>query len=75
MFFRDRYDAGRQLAAELQKREFEDAVVLGLPRGGVPVAAKVADALEVPLDVLLVRKLGLPAHREFAIGAIGEGGV
>ena len=75
MLFRDRYDAGRQLAAELQKREFEDAVVLGLPRGGVPVAAKVADALEVPLDVLLVRKLGLPAHREFAIGAIGEGGV
>ena len=75
MFFRDRYDAGRQLAAELLKREFEDAVVLGLPRGGVPVAAKVADALGVPLDVLLVRKLGLPAHREFAIGAIGEGGV
>ena len=75
MFFRDRYDAGRQLAAELLKREFEDAVVLGLPRGGVPVAAKVADALGVPLDVLLVRKLGLPAHREFAVGAIGEGGV
>jgi len=75
MLFRDRYDAGRQLAAEVLQRGYEDAVVLGLPRGGIPVAAKVAEALGLPLDVLMVAKLGLPTQPEFALGAIGEDGV
>ena len=71
--FDDRRDAGRRLAAHL--RPEPDAVVLGLPRGGVPVAFEVAAALGVPLDVLVVRKLGVPAQPELAFGAIGEGGV
>lgn len=77
MEFRDRRDAGRQLAAAVLERVAADAdvTVLGLPRGGVPIAAAVADALEAPLDVLLVRKVGHPRHREFAIGAVAEGGV
>ena len=75
MIFRDRADAGRRLAQLLRPMDYPDAVVLGLPRGGVPVAAEVARALEAPLDVLLVRKLGLPSHPEFAMGALGEGGV
>lgn len=75
MIFLDRADAGRRLARSLLALRGHDVVVLGLPRGGVPVAAEVARALEAPLDVLLVRKLGLPSHREFAMGAIGEGGV
>ena len=75
--FRDRVDAGRQLAGELQRRhlENEDVVVLGLPRGGVPVAFEVAYALAKPLDIIMVRKLGVPFQPEFAMGAIGEGGV
>ena len=73
--FTDRADAGRQLAARLDFLRGQDAVVLGLPRGGVPVAFEVARALEAPLDVLLVRKLGVPFHPELAFGAIGEGGV
>ena len=73
--FRDRSDAGRQLARRLVGLASEDVVVLGLPRGGVPVAAEVAALLHVPLDVVLVRKLGLPSQPELAMGAIGEGGV
>ena len=74
--FADRIDAGRQLAAELLGTDAapEDAVVLGLPRGGVVVAAEVAAALHRPLDVIVIRKLGAPGHRELAMGAIGEGG-
>ena len=73
--FRDRSDAGRQLAQRLAGFASEDAVVLGLPRGGVTVAAEVAALLHAPLDVVLVRKLGLPSQPELAMGAIGEDGV
>ncbi|MFJ5098032.1 MULTISPECIES: phosphoribosyltransferase family protein [unclassified Streptomyces] len=75
MFFGDRTDAGRQLAARLDHLKGRDVLVLGLPRGGVPVAAEVADALGAPLDVCLVRKLGVPRQPELAMGALGEGGV
>ncbi|MFF8600145.1 phosphoribosyltransferase family protein [Streptomyces sp. NPDC015232] len=75
MYFTDRTDAGRQLAEVLAGTVPKDAVVLGLPRGGVPVAAEVADALGAPLDVCLVRKLGVPYQPEVAMGAIGEDGV
>ncbi|MEU3175871.1 phosphoribosyltransferase family protein, partial [Streptomyces sp. NPDC007000] len=75
MFFRDRRDAGRQLAARLGHLKGTEVVVLGLPRGGVPVAAEVAEALGAPLDVCLVRKLGVPFQPELGMGAIGEGGV
>ncbi|WP_332666299.1 phosphoribosyltransferase family protein [Aeromicrobium sp.] len=74
--FVDRVDAGRQLAARLKALAGDPSVVvLGLPRGGVPVAAEVASALGAPLDVIVVRKLGLPFQPEVAMGAIGEGGV
>lgn len=73
--FEDRRDAGRKLGAWLREREVRAAIVIGLPRGGVPVAAEVARALGLPLDVVLVRKLGIPAQPEVAMGAIGEGGV
>lgn len=73
--FADRADAGRQLATRLEHLRGPDLVVLGLPRGGVVVAAQVARALEAPLDVLVVRKLGHPRQPELAVGAIGEGGV
>ncbi|KZS57845.1 phosphoribosyltransferase [Mycobacterium ostraviense] len=73
--FTDRVDAGRQLSRRLEFLRGQHVVVLGLPRGGVPVAFEVARALRAPLDVLLVRKLGVPAHSELAFGAIGEGGV
>jgi putative phosphoribosyl transferase len=73
--FADRVDAGRRLAAALDHLRDEDVVVLGLPRGGVPVAAEVATALGKPLDVIVVRKLGTPGHEELGMGAIGEGGV
>jgi putative phosphoribosyl transferase len=74
--FRDRSDAGRRLAAQLAKYAGRpDVLVLALPRGGVPVAFEVAQALGAPLDVFLVRKLGMPGHEEFAIGAIASGGV
>ncbi|MET9393623.1 phosphoribosyltransferase family protein [Streptomyces sp. NPDC006624] len=75
MLFKDRRDAGRQLAARLEHLGQADVVVLGLPRGGVPVAAEVAEALGAPLDVCLVRKLGVPYQPELGMGAIGEGGV
>ncbi|MFE1414996.1 phosphoribosyltransferase family protein [Streptomyces sp. NPDC058746] len=75
MFFTDRADAGRRLAAALRHVATEDPVVLGLPRGGVPVAFEVARELGAPLDVIVVRKLGVPYHQELGFGAIGEGGV
>ena len=73
--FRDRRTAGRRLAARLEHLRSEHPIVLGLPRGGVPVAAEVARALGAPLDVIVVRKLGLPRQPELGMGAIGEGGV
>ena len=75
MFFMDRRDAGRRLAARLEHLKDAEVVVLGLPRGRVPVAADVAEALGAPLDVCLVRKLGVPFQPESGMGAIGEGGV
>lgn len=72
--FRDRQDAGEKLAWELAGYRGPLTVVVGLPRGGVPVAAEVARALEAPLDVLLVRKLGHPAQPELAVGALAQGG-
>jgi putative phosphoribosyl transferase len=74
--FRDRRDAGRRLAERLRDyRGRPDVLVLALPRGGVPVGFEIARALEAPLDVLIVRKLGLPGHEELAMGAIASGGV
>jgi putative phosphoribosyl transferase len=74
--FRDRAEAGRLLAQKLTAyADRPDVVVLALPRGGVPVAFQVAQALNAPLDILLVRKLGVPGHEEFAMGAIASGGV
>ena len=74
--FRDRADAGRRLAARLVGRpDLADAVVLALPRGGVPVGREIADALGADLDVMVVRKLGVPGHEELAMGAIASGGV
>ncbi|UUN28148.1 phosphoribosyltransferase family protein [Streptomyces sp. FIT100] len=75
MLFNDRVDAGQRLAEALGPLRAADPVVLGLPRGGVPVAFQVARALGAPLDVIVVRKLGVPYHRELGFGAIGEGGV
>jgi putative phosphoribosyl transferase len=73
--FADRADAGLQLAAKLEHLRGEPVVVLGLPRGGVPVAYQVARALGAPLDVIVVRKLGVPFQPELAMGAVGEDGV
>ncbi len=73
--FADRADAGQQLAAKLEHLRGEPVVVLGLPRGGVPVALQVALALGAPLDVIVVRKLGVPFQPELAMGAVGEDGV
>lgn len=73
--FRDRADAGRQLAERLVPLRLDHPVVLGLPRGGVPVAFEIARVLHAPLDVVVVRKLGVPGHTELAMGALGEGGV
>lgn len=76
MLFRDRTDAGRQLAKKLMVyADHNDILVLGLPRGGVAVAFEVAQALNAPLDVLLVRKLGVPGNEELAMGAIASGGI
>ena len=75
MYFRDRADAGRQLATKLNDYAGRpDLLVLALPRGGVPVAFEVAQALGAPLDVFLVRKLGVPGHEELAMGAVASGG-
>jgi putative phosphoribosyl transferase len=74
--FQNRTEAGRQLAARLKSyANRSDVVVLGLPRGGVPVAYEVAKVLNAPLDICLVRKLGVPGHKELAMGAIASGGV
>jgi putative phosphoribosyl transferase len=74
--FKDRHDAGRQLAARLRSLAGRPRlVVLGLPRGGVPVAGEVADALGAALDVFVVRKIGAPGHEELAMGAVASGGV
>jgi putative phosphoribosyl transferase len=73
--FADRVDAGRRLADRLRHLRGQDGVVLGLPRGGVPVAFEVAQALDAPLDVIVVRKLGVPFHPELGMGAIAEDGV
>jgi putative phosphoribosyl transferase len=76
MRFHNRSDAGRQLASKLSAfAHRDDVVVLALPRGGVPVAFEVARALNAPLDIFLVRKLGVPGHPELAMGAIASGGV
>lgn len=74
--FANRVEAGRSLAQTLKHyRERDDVIVLALPRGGVPVAFEIAQALEAPLDLMLVRKLGVPGHKEFAMGAIASGGI
>jgi len=74
--FADRHEAGAELASKLRKYAGrDDVVVLALPRGGVPVAFEIAEALDAPLDIFVVRKLGMPGHPEFAIGAIASGGV
>jgi putative phosphoribosyl transferase len=73
--FRDRRDAGQLLGRRLKSLRGHDVVVLGLPRGGVPVAAEAARALGAPLDVIVVRKVGVPFQPELAMAAVGEGGV
>ena len=75
MQFADRADAGRRLAESLRFLAGQDVVVVGLPRGGVPVAFEVVRALGAPLDVIVVRKLGVPVQPELGMGAVGEGGV
>ena len=76
MIYRDRIHAGKHLAAQLgEYANRDDVLVLALPRGGVPVAYEVAKALHAPLDIFLVRKLGVPGHEELAMGAIATGGV
>jgi predicted phosphoribosyltransferase len=74
MSFENRVDAGRQLAAALAKYKDQQPVVLALPRGGVPVAAEVAIALQAPLDLVMVRKIGVPMQPELAMGAVVDGG-
>src|SRR6266550_4752161 len=76
MIYRNRSDAGKRLATQLAEyANRDDVFVLALPRGGVPVAFEVAQALHAPLDIFLVRKLGVPGHEELAMGAIATGGV
>lgn len=74
MHFADRYQAGRRLAAAVSEYAAADTIVLGIPRGGIVVAYEVAAALEVPLEVLVVRKVGVPPLSSYAIGAVGEDG-
>lgn len=74
MPFRNRVEAGRRLAAALRRFGGQPAVVFALPRGGVPVAAEIAAALAAPLDLVLVRKIGVPFHEELAMGAVADGG-
>src|ERR1035441_1244922 len=73
MTYQDRSDAGRRLAKALSEYKGRNAVVLALPRGGVPVAAEVAAALDAPLDLILVRKIGVPTQPELAMGAVVDG--
>lgn len=73
--FKDRRDAAASLVPRLNHLRGEDTIVLGLPRGGVPLAAEIAHALGLPLDIVVVRKVGLPGQPELAMGAVGEGGV
>lgn len=73
--FHDRHDAGERLAERLRLSSYRDPLVIGLPRGGVPVAARIAHHLEAPLEVLIVRKLGVPGHEELAMGALASGDV
>lgn len=75
MLFEDRRDAGRKLAEKLGTYRAMKGIVLALPRGGVPVAYEVARALRLPLDIMLVRKLGVPGHEEYAMGAIANGDI
>lgn len=75
MIFKDRVTAGRELAKRLAEFQDQNAVVLALPRGGVPVALEIAQSLHAPLDVIVVRKLGIPFQPELAMGAVGEGGI
>jgi len=76
MIFRDRADAGRVLARLLRTyADRQDVIVLALPRGGVPVGYEISQALNVPLDIFVVRKLGVPGHEELAMGAVATGGV
>jgi predicted phosphoribosyltransferase len=75
-YFKDRIDAGRQLAKELKKyAERDDVIVLALPRGGLPIGYEIAKKLKVPLDVIVARKIGAPHNPEFGIGAVTEGGM
>lgn len=71
--FRDRADAGRELAGQLSASRLAAPLILGLPRGGVPVAAEVADELNAPLDVFVAQKIGAPGHEELGVGAVAEG--
>jgi putative phosphoribosyl transferase len=73
--FKDRRDAGRQLARRLSRYRDDDVIVLALPRGGVPVAYEVADALHKPLDVIVARKVGAPMQPELGVGAVAPGGI
>jgi predicted phosphoribosyltransferase len=75
VIFADRYDAGRRLAAALERHRVEHPLILGLPRGGVVVAYEIATALGTELDVLVVRKLGVPGAEEFALGAMAPGAI
>jgi putative phosphoribosyl transferase len=75
MPFMDRIDAGKQLALALKDTITEGAIILALPRGGVPIGYEIAKALNIPLDVLIIRKLGTPGHEELAMGAVGPAGI
>lgn len=74
MVFHDRIDAGKKLAQALERFRGRDCIVLALPRGGVPIAAEVARSLSAPLDLLMVRKIGVPGHEELAMGAVVDDG-
>ncbi|WP_367118673.1 phosphoribosyltransferase family protein [Mesorhizobium sp.] len=71
--FRDRQEAGQKLGVELEKLRLRQPIILALPRGGVPVAAEVAQALKAPLDLIIVRKVGAPGNPELAVAAIVDG--
>jgi putative phosphoribosyl transferase len=75
LVFQDRIDAGRQLAETLKSYRPNEMIILALPRGGVPVGYEIAQALHIPLEVLIIRKLGVPGHEELAMGALGPNGL